>query len=143
MRPPSVEPSTRATRLRSSLKPGGCPHGLARSLNRVCPLFNPRDAADTLLRVPASHDFRDFLDEFVRDGWWLNDHRASRGWPRFEGGRKVVIDHDVASDDERRTMPAYNELYNKYDLPGWAAVSFNVEGRLWAVPFLRSRSQGV
>ncbi|MGD9738736.1 MAG: helix-turn-helix transcriptional regulator [Bauldia sp.] len=118
-------------------------HRLARSLDAACMMFYARDARDQFLRLPASHDFVDFLGEFVRDGWWSRDHRADRGFPRFEREQRLVlIEHDVANDEDRRRLPQYHDLYPKYDLPWWAGASFRVEGRLWVVPFLRSSSQG-
>jgi DNA-binding CsgD family transcriptional regulator len=105
-------------------------------------MFYPEHPDRTLLRMPASHDFKDFLEEFVDDGWWRHDHRADRGWPKFHAGQTVLLEHDVASDDDRRTLPEYHELYNRYDMPWWAGLGFRVEGRQWAVPVLRSGGQG-
>ena len=117
-------------------------HGLARSLDAVCMMFYARDARDQFLRLPASPDFRDFLAEFVRDGWWSKDHRAERGFPLFERRRRaVLIEHDIATDEDRRDLPQYHDLYKRYDVPWWGGLSFRVEGRLWVVPMLRSRSQ--
>src|SRR5215207_10003863 len=62
-------------------------HELARSVDAVCCGFYPRDAGEVRLRFPASHDYRNFLQEFIRDGWWRSDHRARRGWPLAEAGR--------------------------------------------------------
>jgi DNA-binding CsgD family transcriptional regulator len=117
-------------------------HELARSLDAVCCGFYPRGAAETRLRLPASPDYLPFLEEFYRDGWWRSDHRARRGWPMAEAGRKVLLEHDVASEEDRRTLPQYRDLYARHDVPWWGAVFFRNEGRLWAMPFLRSRSQG-
>ncbi|MEZ0214654.1 MAG: helix-turn-helix transcriptional regulator [Xanthobacteraceae bacterium] len=117
-------------------------HGLARAADAVCSRFYPRQRGHLSWAPAASHDYQPFLDEFVRDGWWRSDHRAVRGWAGLAGGRRVLIDHDVASDEERQTLPQYRELYRRYDVPWWAAVSFEVNGALWAVPFLRSAKQG-
>jgi DNA-binding CsgD family transcriptional regulator/PAS domain-containing protein len=117
-------------------------HRLARSLGAVCCMFYPQYPGQTLLRMPASPDFKDFLDEFVRDGWWLDDHRADRGWPMFNAGETVVLEEEVASEDERQRLPAYNEFYPRYDVPWWAGLAFRASGRQWVIPLLRSSGQG-
>jgi len=117
-------------------------HGLARSLEAVCCMLYPEHPDAALARMPASHDFNDFLAEFLRDGWWQDDHRALRGWPLVRAGRQVLLEHDVASDEERRTLPAYHDLYRRYDVPWWAAIGFTVSGRNWCLPLLRSESTG-
>jgi DNA-binding CsgD family transcriptional regulator len=117
-------------------------HRLARSLGAVCCMFYPQYPGQTLLRMPASPDFKDFLDEFVRDGWWLDDHRADRGWPMFNAGRSVLIEHDIATDEDRHTLPAYHELYYRHGLPWWAGLAFRASGRQWCVPILKSGGQG-
>lgn len=117
-------------------------HGLARSLDAVCCMFYPQHPEDTLLQMPASHDFRDFLGEFVRDGWWLNDHRADRGWPMFNAGRTVVLEEEVATEEERRALAAYHDLYPRYDVPWWAGLGFRVSERQWVFPILRSERAG-
>lgn len=116
--------------------------GLARAVDAVGCRIHPRQRGGALELAPASPGYASFLEEFVRDDWWRTDHRAARGWPRLAGGRKVLIDHDVASDAERQSLPQYRDLYRRHDVPWWAAVSFEAEGRLWAIPFLRSASQG-
>lgn len=116
--------------------------GLARSLDAVCCSVAREGVGEARLRLPASPEYRDFLTEFVGDGWWRTDHRAARGWPLLRGGGKVLLEHDIATEEERRTLPQYHELYARYDLPWWAVVSFKTDGELWAMPFLRSSKQG-
>ena len=115
---------------------------LAASVDAVCCGFYPRDSTGARLSLPVSPHYRSFLEEFLRDGWWRSDHRAKRGWPLAEAGRQVLIEHDIASDHDRRTLAQYHELYPRYDVPWWGAVFFRDQSRLWGVPFLRSTSQG-
>jgi DNA-binding CsgD family transcriptional regulator len=117
--------------------------GLAKSIGAVGCSFHARDAGPERLQLPASPHYHAFLKDFYTEGWWQNDHRGQRAWPQAEAGRGgVFIEHDVASDEERRRLPVYHELYPRYDVPWWAGVTFYASGRLWAMPFLRSRSQG-
>jgi DNA-binding CsgD family transcriptional regulator len=53
-----------------------------------------------------------------------------------------VLEHDMASDEERRKLPAYNDLYLRFGFPGYAMTGFRVDGQLWAVPMVRAAAQG-
>ena len=111
-------------------------HALARSLNAACAMFYPETFTGPL--SPASRDYGDFLDAYMRGGWYLNHYRADRGWPLLKSGKAVLFEHDLASDAERRRLRHYNELYLKWDYPGFAAVGFRLDGEYWAVPLLRA-----
>ena len=52
------------------------------------------------------------------------------------------IEHDLATDEEHKRLPQYNELYMKSGLPGFAAIGMAVEGPQWAIPFMRGLNQG-
>jgi DNA-binding CsgD family transcriptional regulator len=117
-------------------------HRLARSFNAVSCMFYPQHPDQTILNLPASHDFKELLGAFVRDGWWQTDHRADRGWPRANAGGAVVLEHEIVSDEERRNLPAYHELYGRYGVPWWAALSFVASGRYWCMPVLRHAGPG-
>lgn len=116
-------------------------HQFARATGSVGCLFYPQHAERTGLVFPASPDMRGFLTDFVQEGWWLADHRANRGWPLLEGGAAVLVEHDVASDVERRTLPYYGELLARHDLPWWPGIGFTSDGQRWAMPILRSARQ--
>jgi DNA-binding CsgD family transcriptional regulator len=115
---------------------------LAASMNAVGCSFHAKDAGPERLKFPASPHYRDFLGAFYAEGWWKDDHRGRRAWPLAAVGRRVFIEHDIASDKDRRKMPVYHELYARYDVPWWGAAPFQVDGKIWAMPFLRSASQG-
>lgn len=125
---------------------------LARSVGAVHTFFyprnpdasdpNPLDPARPIQDLPASRDYKPLLGEYLAGGWHLNHYRAQRGAPLFAAGRGVIIEHDLATDEERKRLPQYNELYLKWGLPGFAALGMSVEGRLWAVPFMRGAGQG-
>jgi DNA-binding CsgD family transcriptional regulator len=108
--------------------------------SRACSI-HVRSAADARLRFPASPVYREFLTEFVADGWSKRDPR-SRAWPLVEQGSRVCFCRDVVPEAERRTLPEYTYLYPKYDLPEWAGMGFSVSGDLWAMSLLRGKSQG-
>lgn len=93
-------------------------------------------------RLPASSVYADFIRDFVGEGWAEQDHRARRGWPKLRGGGKVLLEHDVSTQEERETLPVYRGLYARHDLYWWASVSFLTNKNLWALSFLRSQSKG-
>jgi DNA-binding CsgD family transcriptional regulator len=117
-------------------------HELARSLDSVCAMFYPEIPSGRLLTVPASRDYGDFLEDYVKGGWYANHYRAERGWPQLRGGRPVVIEHDLATDEERKHLRHYNDLYLRWGFPGFAMVGFRIDGESWSVPLLRSATQG-
>lgn len=117
-------------------------HSLALAAGADAACFYAEDAADLRLSFPASPRYQSFLEEFVKGGWWRTDHRALRGWPRLRGGNRVLVEHDLVTDQERQRLPVYHDLYCKHDLTWWAAVSFRVGDRDWAMPLLRSEAKG-
>jgi len=117
-------------------------HQFARATGSVGCLFYPQHPEGTGLVFPASPDMRDFLSDFVQEGWWLADHRAHRGWPLLERGATILLEHDIATNEERRSLPYYKELLARYDLPWWAAIGFIADGQRWCLPILRSERQG-
>jgi DNA-binding CsgD family transcriptional regulator len=127
-------------------------HDLARALDAACMMFYPRNPDPTspnpldpdrpLDQVPISSDYGELLEEYVRHQWYLNHYRAERGIPLLDSGKTVVLEHDMATDEERKTLRHYNELYLRFGFSGYAMVGLKVDGRRWAVPILRATSQG-
>jgi DNA-binding CsgD family transcriptional regulator len=127
-------------------------HALARSVDAVCAMFYPRNPDPTspnpidperpIEQMPISHDFGELLAEYGRNKWYLNHYRAERGFPLFDSGRTVVLEHDLATDDERKKLRQYQELYLPFGFPGFAMTGLRVDGRPWFVPMLRGTVQG-
>jgi DNA-binding CsgD family transcriptional regulator len=127
-------------------------HKLARSLDAACLMFyprnpdtgshDPRNPNRTVVAMPISNDYRDLLEEYLKNNWFLNHYRAERGFPLLDAGRTVVIEHQLASDEERRRLRVYNELYIPFGFPGFAMMGFRVDGNPWAVPLLKGKGQG-
>lgn len=116
---------------------------LARSANAVGAIFYPVSGPVCLPHIPVASEIEGVLEEFVCDGWWMQDYRAERALPLFLLGRTVVVEDQITTRDERRRIPAYNDFFLRRGLPWWAAVSCqSEESGLWAVPFLRDDRQG-
>jgi DNA-binding CsgD family transcriptional regulator len=130
----------------------GALHGLARSLDAACIMFyarnpsagsaDPHDPTRPFNSLPASHDYKELLEEYERGGWYLGHYRAERGVPLLDAGRKIVLEHDLASDEERKRLRHYNEFYLRWGFPGFAMVDVRCDGRAWAVTMLRGEGQG-
>lgn len=116
-------------------------HDLTRAVDAALCVIYPRDAPTALTRMPASRDYHDFLSAYVSERWYEGNYRVERGWPLLKA-HGVAIEHDLASDEERRRLPHYTDLHLKWGLPGFAVISFVVGGRDWCVPFLRATEQG-
>lgn len=116
---------------------------LARSVGATGAMFYPKDVNENATLVPSSRVYGELLEDYVEGGWFDNHYRAVRGWPLFEkGGRNVILEHDLATDDERKRLPHYNELYLKWGFPAFAAVGFMVDGDPWCVPLIRTERHG-
>ena len=116
---------------------------LAQAVDAVGATFYPVFDPARLPHVPVAAEIKDLVEEFVRDGWLMQDYRAERALPLFLLGRPVVVEDQITTPDERRELPAYNDFFLRHDLPWWAAVSCrSEEGGSWVVPFLRDARQG-
>lgn len=106
-------------------------------------MFYPKDANEGAGEQPMSPAYREFIADYVKGGWYEDHYRAERGWPLLQGKpAAVILEHDLATDEERKKLPHYNDLYLKWGFKGFAAVGFELEDEKWCVPFLRREKQG-
>ncbi|WP_265517491.1 helix-turn-helix transcriptional regulator [Nitratireductor luteus] len=119
----------------------GAMHELALAAGAAASMIFPKDVNEAAATMPASPEYVPFLEEYVKHGWYDNHYRSERGWPLL-AKKRVILEHDLATDEERRSLPHYNDLYLRWGYSGFAAVAFLVEGEPWCVPLLRSKRQG-
>lgn len=117
-------------------------HRLAKSVGAAGCRFRVRTGERAVLQLPASPALGAFLAEFARDGWWRNDPRAAPGYALVASGARVVIDHDIASDEERRKLPFYADFSHRHDLPWWCAVPLTTGDDVWVLSLFRNGRQG-
>jgi hypothetical protein len=117
-------------------------HRFARATDSVGCFFRPRNESQSLVGMPASPDVREFINAYVKEGWNLTDLNASRGWPLAAAGQAVVTDDDIATPEERRRSPYFQEFRYSWKFPHWAAIAFKVDGSHWCMPLLRADRQG-
>lgn len=113
------------------------------ALDSAAIMFYPKGLNADTAPVPVSEAYDDFLPDFIAGGWYDGHYRSERGWPLLRQSDKVVvIEHDLATDEERKFLPHYNELYLPKGYPGFAAIGFNVGSEQWAMCVLRDHGQG-
>jgi DNA-binding CsgD family transcriptional regulator len=118
-----------------------CLQAFAEDIGAAGCLLNP-EKSGSLVGLQPSDELTDVLAGFVAGGWHLKDHRSERGWKLVRSGQAVILEHDIATDDERRRKPFYHEWAEPSGLPWWAAIGLRVGDEYWSVPLLRSAQQG-
>lgn len=115
---------------------------LAHEANAVGCCIAIDNTKETLIAPPMSPELAEPLADFINSGWYRHDVRGRRGWPLIKAGSRVLIEHDVSTEDERRNGSYYNEWLRPWDLPWWAAIGFPSGHSHCALALLRSSRQG-
>lgn len=115
---------------------------LAHSMNSASCFFYPKIGAELLPHFPFSATIQPILEEFVRDGWHLQDLRAQRGWALAERGQHVLLEQDISTAQERQRLPYYQEFLRRHQMGWWAGVCFDANGRDWCLAIPRFDDQG-
>jgi DNA-binding CsgD family transcriptional regulator len=116
---------------------------LSASLGALGGCFNPYGSTrEERARMPASSRYRAMLTEFLDGGWQSQDVRAQNGWSIAARGKPVVYESDMSTEEQRRTLPIYRELFARHDLGMMAAVSLPVNGRAWTLNLVRPETMG-
>lgn len=102
---------------------------------------DPRDPKRSFTKVPISHEYQELIEEYEKQKWYLNHYRAERGLPLMIAGQAVVIEQQLATDEERRTSRHYNDFYLRRGFPGYAMINVPMLDQNWCIPMLRSRGQ--
>jgi DNA-binding CsgD family transcriptional regulator len=117
-------------------------HDLSRAANAAGAMFLPQVPDRSILDLPASLDYHDYLKLYVKNRWWEHNHRA-RFWDICRLRSEVVVtEDDLSTPQQRMHLYSYNEHYLRHGFYGFAAAGFRVEGKVWAVSFQRYQSQG-
>lgn len=116
---------------------------LAEATGAAAAMFYPKNANETAAEQAVSTGYQGIIQDYVAGGWYEKHYRAERGWPLLARRRfTVVTEHDLATDDERRRLPHYNDLYLRWGFSGFAAIGFKVEEKDWCLPLLKTVDQG-
>lgn len=114
---------------------------LATSFNAAGAFIITDDPVGVERGIPLGGTLTGLFEEFVASGWHQHDLRAERTWPLVSAGKQVVLEHDLSTEEERRSHPYYQEFFFKVGYPWIAGVCCVTKGRRWALCFLRGPNQ--
>lgn len=114
---------------------------IARSANAVGACLATDVGSKTLIARPVSPELVAPIDDFLDSGWYKRDLRGYRAWPLLRQGRKVLIEHDVSTEQERRNSAYHNEWLRPWDLPWWGTLGFSRDGQHYGLVMLRNSRQ--
>ncbi|WP_366556004.1 helix-turn-helix transcriptional regulator [Aquibaculum sediminis] len=114
---------------------------LCSSLGAYSAVTVPRVAAHNTINLPSTPGMEDFLQAFVRDGWYERDIRAERGWPLVDRGQPVVLEQDIIRPDEHEKHPLYQDLYRRHGMLWWAGITFRTHEQQYVLSLSRSERQ--
>lgn len=115
---------------------------LARATHSVGCLLYPRNQAPSLIQLPVPKDLREFIDAYVKGGWFQVDPRALCGWRAIDEGYVVITDDNFMTRDEWNNSRYFQDFHRLWKMPEWAAVAFKADGHQWCMPLLRDARQG-
>jgi DNA-binding CsgD family transcriptional regulator len=119
---------------------------LGESFGAASCTFYEHDRENSPVPVPMSVGHEAFFDLWVRNQAHAPDPHVGPYLERcttfIRAGRTSAIEHDLSTEEERRTLPYFQETAR----PGkreWFAVSFfSVEGGDWCLPLFRGDDRG-
>ncbi len=115
---------------------------LARSVDAVGCCIAIDNVRETLIAPAMSPELAEPLEDFINGGWYTQDLRGRRGWPLLKAGRRVLIEHDVSTEEERLRGCYHNEWLRPWDLPWWSAIGVPCGESLYGFALLRNSQQG-
>src|SRR5688572_11466584 len=89
---------------------------LAGDLGAAGAVVIPKDPGKITLGFPTSVELGDLMHDFVSQDWYLQDIRGERGWPLLATKQSIIVEEDLVSEEERRSMPYFQELFEPYGL---------------------------
>ncbi|SDB20437.1 helix-turn-helix transcriptional regulator [Bauldia litoralis] len=126
------------------LAPGRLPVALqilGESLGAESCTFATWDAVGDPHRMPRSDGHEDFAQLWIQNEPHAQDPHIVRGSAVNAGGAFVLEEH-VSTEEERRTLPYYQETARAGNRDWWAVARFSVEGCSWCLPLYRAARRG-
>lgn len=115
---------------------------LAATVGAAGSVLMPRDPSLIELGFPASAALTEVVASFVENDWYRTDLRAERAFPLWGRGRRVLVEDDITTAQERAQSPLYQEFLGVFGLPWWAGLGFEVDGLPWCFALMRGTGQG-
>jgi DNA-binding CsgD family transcriptional regulator len=114
---------------------------LGESLGAESSTFATRNHAEDPFRMPRSDGHEDFAQLWLRNDPHAPDPHIPRA-SLHETSEDFVLEEHVSTEEERRTLPYYQETARPGKRDWWAAARFKVEGRPWCLSLYRSAVRG-
>jgi DNA-binding CsgD family transcriptional regulator len=114
---------------------------LARLVDATGTVLIPYDADDRGPALPRSPSLEDGMQRYLDGGWHKHDLRADKGFPRALN-TGYATDQDVIAPEEMRRHPYYQEFLRPLGLCWFAAISFEVGGKVWAASVQGTPARG-
>jgi len=115
---------------------------LAESLGAASCTFHTHDPAEAPPKVPMSTGHEYFDELWVRNERHAPDPHPKRCVSFARAGHASIVEHQIVSDEERRTLPYYRETARPAKREWLATSFFLVEGRSWCLPVFRGGDRG-
>src|SRR5438270_13920962 len=94
------------------------------------------------VKLPKSLAHEQFSEIWRRNQEFAPDPHIERCGRLYGLGRKFLIEHDVSTEEERLTLPHYQETARPCGREWYAGVGFLVDGNVWCLPVHRGAKQG-
>jgi DNA-binding CsgD family transcriptional regulator len=115
---------------------------LAESVGAASCTFVVHDSGDAPAPVPMSSEHAEFSDLWLRNQPHAPDPHPKRCISFAKAGHASIIEHQVSSEEERRTLPYYWETARPARREWLATAFFRVDDRSWCMPFYRGDDRG-
>jgi DNA-binding CsgD family transcriptional regulator len=92
--------------------------------------------------MPRSNGHEDFAQLWLRNEPDAPDPHAARAARLCRGGRSFILEQDISTEEERRTLPYYMETARAGNRDWFSAIGFDVEGHRWGLTLYRGEARG-
>jgi len=115
---------------------------LVESVGALSGSFHCHAPQPATIRLPRSSAHQAYSELWTRNQEFAPDPHINRCGRLYALGRRFLVEHDVSTEDERRTIPHYRETARPSDREWYAGVGFSVDGNVWCLPTYRGVKQG-
>ena len=93
-------------------------------------------------KLPISSAHERFAEIWLRNQEFAPMPHIQRCGRLYGLGRKFLLEHDISTEEERLTLPYYQETARPSGREWYAGVGFSVGGSVWCLPVFRGAKQG-
>jgi DNA-binding CsgD family transcriptional regulator len=115
---------------------------LVESIGGLSGAFHCHTPQPATITLPRSSAHQAYSELWTRNQEFAPDPHINRCGRLYALGRRFLVEHDVSTEEERRTIPHYRETARPSDREWYAGVGFSVDGNVWCLPTYRGVKQG-